>query len=280
MQLTKIYQFKYSILVCFLLSSLVTNPISQGTAYCGSIVTGTLVGAPALALPGECKFLSLPLFAVGVAVGYMLLYQFTPIGRMENAERQLNVIASHGLVNRQWVSERGILDAVDNIYITRKWPLIAAFNDLTSYINISFRVHELTNKVVREDHTFAKRAAALNKKADIYADNITTALKTIKTSTEYLDQLGQFEQDRRHQEKMRIQCQQVSVQQKIADAQMINARAQQDIAAAQKQIANTKSGKKAGKSDQNAHWIVNNFVDTGIAQSVGKTVGEILRETI
>lgn len=214
---------------CFFFIS-ITHPISQGAAWAGAGVTGLSISFPALFLPGEWKLTSVPLFGIGFFIGRQIFYQFTPDCRMAKAEYQLEALASHRLARVPCVTERQLFGIIEDEYVTRHWPLIAAFNDLTSYINISRHAKNLANRAKWEDRSFAGRALRLNAQADIFVENMREALKKIRVNKNYLMQLDQFKEEQRHNEHM-------AVQRSMAQAQWNNAKAQHEIAEAQKEMA-------------------------------------------
>jgi len=205
-------------------------------------VTGILIASPTLLFPRKLQIISFPLFGMGFFLGKTILDRYTPISHIESAEYELSEVAAYSLVCRQWAGDdkRVVLDTVENIYVEERWPLVSAFDDLVSCRDRLSWACDWANKAAREDRVFVERADLVNRQANSFFKNIAVALKIIKSSPKYEDQLSQFEEDRRHQEEIRVRWQETQAQMASAKAQEVAAVVQQQTQQAAAQLEEDK----------------------------------------
>lgn len=209
--------------------------IPRSLSWFGSIMTGALVGGPALLLPQGWKALSIPLFGGGLVAGKYFFDQFTPDGRMKRAEHDLYQINLYPLA-KKFHDKDQLFSALEDAYVTHHWPLVNAFNDLASYIALSKKAEGLAIAAKQEDASFFERAMNVRHQIDFLSSAMRTSLKSIRANEEYLKQLEQFKSDLYHKE-------QIAVQKSMAFAALSNAEAQHKIAKSQSDIAEVKKRK-------------------------------------
>lgn len=91
-------------------------------------------------------------------------------------------MAYRRLVREPVVRDQQLFGIVEDVYITHNWPLIAAFNDFTTYVNITAKAKHVANRAQWEDRSFASRASRVIFKVDFFTENITGSIKKIRSS--------------------------------------------------------------------------------------------------
>lgn len=217
------------LLLSFLVSTSSMHSIPQECAYVGGAAAGALVAIVSYRGLQPIKYLAVPMSVVGGYFGYSFFYKFTPAGRIERAEKELNIIRGYRLSQDIFIDEHLLLNTIYDLYRLHTWPLVIALDDLTRYMDRTLKSIELANAAEQADNTYCDRARKVKQMAYSGFENMNKAAKAIRTSRDYFVQLGQFKEEQRHRE-------QLQVQQSIAAAQWAKAQAQQQIATTQKEL--------------------------------------------
>lgn len=203
------------------------RPIPSYMAPVGASIVGGVAGAAIY--QSDWKWLSLPIAGVGGVLGYWFLNQFTPEGRMARAADSLCQIELYGLSNTTFTTEEDTVRGVHNLYVMRTWPLVAATDDLTNYIDKAFNAMSLADAAAQEESIHALNARNIKNKLHMYVENMKKVLIAIRSHKDYSTQLNQFKEEQRHKENLHVQ-------QTMAAAQLGSAHAQQQMAASQKEL--------------------------------------------
>ncbi len=161
---------------------------------------------------------------VVTAATYHFLHTATPAGRIKRANILLDDIARHTLARIAFDDESAFFDAVQDMYLTEDLPLISAYNHLINLVPTMHYSLSLINKAsaeVGKDVLLQEECDASLSRANILFDNISDAIKRIRSHKDYLSQLSIYKENL-------VQEKQTLAQQQMAHAQYSIAQAQQE----------------------------------------------------
>ena len=191
-------QIKKIIIFSLLISNITSiYCIKKSTAF---IATGAFAGVSALASYAIWPLVKNEVHPALLAVSsivvtsclYSSLYERTPQGRLAQANKLINQLASHKLIQYSFSSDNAFFTAVHDVYLIHDLPLISAYNHLIQLLpmvnSTSFLIHKAlsdskSNKILRE-----KCRCALLRTKRIF-NNISHAIRRIREHKDYLAQL-------------------------------------------------------------------------------------------
>lgn len=235
------------------------SAISPKMAYVGTGATATIAGITTYQSLGSYKWLSIPAAGLGMAVGHLFFHQFTPAGRMERANNELNAVKSFFLARQFFTTEDQLLREIQGRYISHTWPLIVALDNLKWYMDLSLKIVDLADAAQQEDSAYMFQAEQIKQIAYNCFENMSNTAKIIRVSKDYTVQLDQFKEEQRHKEHLQVQ-------QSMAAAQWHNAHAQQQMATSQKEFVNAYTQEHV--SHGHAH---SSYGHGGVSHSHGST---------
>jgi hypothetical protein len=156
-------------------------------------------------------------------LGYKFFHQFTPAGRLKRAAKRMEYLRSNPLAANAFETTAETMNAVQELYISREWYLIVAFNELTRLIEESKFVGELIQAARDGDSNYAQEANKLENEMNQMIRNMTNVIKIIRLDSQYIAQLEQYKREKYHKENLDVQYANVYAQQSQANAHWANA---------------------------------------------------------
>lgn len=205
-----------------------TSPIQNITAQGGTFLMGCLCAVGNYEIikkfPGKIH----PAVLVGVSciatvATYYILEQATPIGRLKRANQILNDLSRHTLVSTPFNNDQIFFDTVQDVYIADDLPLISAYNHLIALLPLVRFAFSLINKAsaeVGKDVLLQEECDASLSRANTLFNNISQAIKRIRSNKDYLPQLTIYKENLLYEK-------QTIAQEQMALAQLQSAHAQQ-----------------------------------------------------
>ncbi len=153
---------------------------------------------------------------------YRYAHSFTPNGRLNNAQFQLDRVSRYALAKHSFKDETLFFDALHDLYLTYDLPLIRGYNQLIELLPTMESVFTLIKKAdadIKQDSLLQEKYDATLIKAKTMFDNISLAIKRIREHKDYLTQLQIYKEFLAHDKDAAIQAQIADAQTQMAHAQ-------------------------------------------------------------
>jgi hypothetical protein len=157
----------------------------------------------------------------GLLAGFFFWNFFTPENRLKRAKSKINKIEGNPIASKAFEDESGLLDALEECYVTSDLPLITGYNGLSQLLAESVDAVELVIAAKEEapSFEFSEHCDICLARLKEIKKNIIDAVKAIRKNEKYLKQLEIHKKEQAHKE-------QLAVQQSMANAQWHSANAQ------------------------------------------------------